>query len=136
MRITYRDKQGNTLRVVEETHTVKTRLNTARGMLEFADKELSKEKYQDILAGDANMRPYHKPRVFNKNLIMYAIEQLENDVYIGDLLGVFGKYGLLPENAKENDIAYNETLSGFLLTKKTGIYQYINNSWILVEFIK
>ena len=103
--------------------------------LKHLDKDLSKEKYQDIKAGVVTASAFAKPFVYAKHTQLYKREQAGLSNNVGQLLGSFKKYGDLPAVANEGDIAYNETLSGALFLKKTGIYQYTDGTWVLVKHI-
>ena len=90
------------------------------------DLSVSKEKYQDIKNGRQSFDPYCADAIYEKHCYTYALSNEANKV-----LGVFQKYGDLPVGADEGDVAYNKTLSGLLLTKPSGVYQFTGGSWVL-----
>jgi len=126
-------KNGKLVGVTENTpeQELQEQLDKAKLELFWLDEELGKHDYHKIKDGTDPNTAYTKPIVRKKDLYLY---KLKNTV-IGDVLGSFPKYGELPIDANEGDLAYNETLSGLLLTKPSGIYQFQNGTWVLVQKI-
>ena len=90
------------------------------------DLSVSKEKYQDIKNKRQSFDPYCAEAIYEKHCYTYAMANVANKV-----LGVFQKYGDLPVDADDGDVAYNKTLSGALLTKPSGVYQLVDGVWVM-----
>ena len=129
-------KNGKMVSFTEREYTQPEQEGIAVGELRSLDDEISREKYHDLSKlSNSGLPEFYKANVYKKRLHAYKLNQIRQEIFIRDVLGVFPRYRDLPTEAKTGDIAYSSSLSGLLLTKPSGIYKYENDTWKLTKKI-
>ena len=125
-------KDGKMVHLAEREYTAAEQEGIAVSTLRRLDEKISREKYHDIVAGDAKLTEFLKPLVYAKAIQAFKLRTIRAGGVVRTAVGVFERFDDLPvTGVSKDDIAYVTSTTGVPLInfREAGVYASDGNGW-------